>query len=131
MDLICAFATDEKGVEIPSGHFGSASHYAVYRISTENYEFIEVRENAKIEEDETKIHGDPNKANSVKNVLKGINVLVGRAFGPNIKRVIKKFACVIVTTELVVDAANLVKSNLDDIYSQYQKGEGRKHIVLR
>ncbi len=131
MELLFAFATDDGDTLKDDGHFGNAEYYSIYRINSDKADFIEKRKNTKIEEDESKIHGDPNKAKSVSFVLKGINVLVSKRFGPNITRIIKKFSCVVIREGfLIKDVVKLVRANLDSITAEYQKGEKRKPLIL-
>ncbi len=131
MELIYAFATDDGTALKNDGHFGNARYYSIYKISPDKYEFIERRKNAEIEEDESLTHGDPKKAKSVSSVLKGVNVLVANQFGPNITRIIKKFACVIIRKVFFIeDIVRAVQSNAEKIMAEYQKGEGRKPVIL-
>lgn len=131
MELVFAFATDDGDTLKNDGHFGNAGYYSIYRISSDKAEFIEKRKNMEIEEDEGKIHGDPNKAKSVSSVLKGINVLVSEQFGPNITRIIKKFACVVIRkSSLIKDVIKVLQSNMESITAEYQKGEDRKPLIL-
>ena len=131
MELLFAFATDDGNTLKNDGHFGNAGYYSIYRISSDKADFIEKRKNTKIEEDGSKIHGDPNKAKSVSSVLEGIYVLVSKQFGPNLTRIIKKFSCVVIREgSLIKDVVNLARSNLDSITAEYQKGEGRKPLIF-
>ena len=130
MELIFAFATDDGRTLKNEDHFGNARYYAIYRISPGKGEFIEQRSNIKVEEDEEEIHGDPNKARAVSSVLKGVNALVSKRFGPNIKRMVKKFVCIIVRTDSIEEALEIIESNMSRITQEYQKGEDRKHLVL-
>ena len=94
MELIFSFATDD-GINLKKDdHFGNAKYFKIYHYKDRKLEFIEERENKKVMEDESKIHGDPKKAKAVSSILKNVDVMVGRKFGPNIKRLIKKFVFV-------------------------------------
>jgi len=42
------------------------------------------------------MHGDPEKAKATSSVLEGVDVLVGKKFGPNLPRLVRKFVCVVV-----------------------------------
>jgi len=125
-----AFATDDGQNLKNDGHFGNAKYYSIYRISSEKEEFIEQRKNIKIEENEEDIHGDYNKAKAVSSVLDGINVLINKKFGPNIKRMKEKFVCVIARTESIKETINIVKTNMDKIIEEYKKGKNRKYLIL-
>ena len=130
MYLMFAFATDDGQNLKNDGHFGNAKYYSIYRISSEKEEFIEQRKNIKIEENEEDIHGDYNKAKAVSSVLDGINVLINKKFGPNIKRMKEKFVCVIARTESIKETINIVKTNMDKIIEEYKKGKNRKYLIL-
>jgi len=130
MELMFAFATDESENLKDDGHFGNAKYYAIYRISYEKEEFIERRDNIKIEENEEDKHGNYHKAKAVSSLLKGIDVLVGKKFGPNIKRMRKRFVCIIIRKNSIEEAIKVVKVNMDRIKEEYQKDENREHLVL-
>jgi len=61
MELFIAFATD-NGKYFNDDHFGMATYYQIYRFCDEGEEFVEQRQNVKFQEDESKKHGDPEKA---------------------------------------------------------------------
>ena len=130
MDLIIAFSTDD-GENFNDDHFGMAKYFHIYKFSDGREEFVETRENVKYEEDASLKHGDPGKARATASVMNGIDVMAGRKFGPNIVRLLSKFVCVVVKTDKIVDAVNLVKENMKRIVEEKNKGEKRKHIVLK
>lgn len=76
-------------------------------------------------------HGDPRKAKAKSSVLENVDVLVGRRFGPNLLRLLRKFVCVVVRTDNVSEAIEAIHNNMDLVVEQKNKGECRKHIVLR
>ena len=76
-------------------------------------------------------HGDPEKAKATTSVLKNVDVLVGKKFGPNLPRMLKKIVCVVARTHDISIAVGLVRSNMDKIVEQRSKGTERRHIVLR
>jgi len=126
--LVIAFGTDD-GEKLNDSHFGSAKFFHVYRFHDGNAELVEIRENIKIEEDESLRGGDPKKARATANALAGIDVLAGRRFGPNITRMMDKFVCVIVRTDSIDNAVDMVKNNMGRILAEMNK-KNRKHIVL-
>ena len=128
--LTVAFGTDD-GENLNDNHFGSAKFYHIYQISNKKSKFVEEIENLKIEEDETTRGGDPGKAKATASILKGIDVLVGRRFGPNITRMLKRFACVVVRTDSIENAVSIVQDNIDGIAKELNKGRERKHLILR
>jgi len=65
-----------------------------------------------------------------KSALQGIDVVVGRRFGPNLLRLLKKFVCVVVRKDTIDSAIEAVHNNIDRVVQEKQRGENRKHIVL-
>ncbi|MCD6299257.1 MAG: methyltransferase domain-containing protein [Thermoplasmata archaeon] len=126
--LAVAFGTDD-GERLNDSHFGSAKFFHIYRFHDGNAELVEMRENIKIEEDESLRGGDPKKARATANALAGIDVLVGRRFGPNITRMMDKFVCVVARTDSIDNAADMVKSSMGRILAEMNKNN-RRHIIL-
>ena len=85
----------------------------------------------RFEGDETMKHGDPEKAKATSSVLEGVDVLVGRKFGPNLPRLVRKFVCVLVRTSALTSAIEAVHSNMYRIAEEKNKEEDRKYIVLK
>ncbi len=130
MELLIAFATDD-GVNFNKGHFGMAKYFQVYKFSEGKEEFVEKRENVQFKGDESIKHGDPEKARKTSSVLQGIDVLVGKRYGPNLHRLVRKFVCVIVRTDTLENARGMVYLNIDKIIAEKNKGEDRKHLILK
>ena len=130
MELLIAFSTDD-GKNFNNGHFGMAKYYYIYNFSGEEQEFVERRKNVEFKGDESMKHGDPQKAKATSAVLEDVDVLVGRKFGPNILRLLKKFVCVVVRKNAISDAVKTININLDRIFDEKNKTKDRKHIVLR
>lgn len=129
MELLVAFATDD-GKYFNKGHCGMAKYYYVYKFSEKEEEFVEKRDNVKYEEDESMIHGDPGKAQATSSVLKGLDGVVAKRFGPNLPRLLKKLVCIVARRETIKEAVELVQNNMDKIIQEKNRGEDRKHIVL-
>jgi len=130
MELLIAFATD-NGKNFNDDHFGIAKYYQIYRFCDDSEEFVEQRENVKFQEDESKKHGDPAKAQATATVLSGIDVLVSKKFGPNITRMVKKFVCVVVRTNVISDAIKIVKNHMDEVIEEKNKTKDRRHLVFK
>ncbi len=130
MELIVAFCTDD-GENFNDDHFGMAKYFHIYKFSDGREKFVETRENVKYEEDESLKHGDPGKARATASVMNGIDVMVGRKFGPNILRLLNKFVCVVAKTDRIADAVKLINENMERIVEEKNKGENRKHIILK
>ena len=127
--LRVAFGTDD-GENLNNDHVGMAKYFHVYKFSDGNKEFVEKRSNIKFEADESIKHGDPEKAKATSSALEGVDVLVGKKFGPNITRLLKKFVCIVVRTDSLANAIKAVNNNMESIVEQKNRGEDRKHIVL-
>jgi len=130
MELLIAFGTDD-GESLNSDHVGMAKYFYVYRFSNGKEELVERRENMKFKGDESMKHGDPGKARATSSVLENVDVLVGRRFGPNLPRLLKKFVCIVVRTDTITNAIKAVHNNMDAIGEQKNKGQDRKHVVLK
>ena len=130
MGLIIAFSTDD-GEFFNDDHFGMARHFRVYEFSDLKEKFIETRKNLKYMEDKSIKHGDPGKAKATSSVLSGVDVIAGRKFGPNIVRLLKRFVCVAVKTNSIADAIQMIHENMGLIEEAKNKGDERKHIVLK
>jgi len=82
-DMKVAIGTHDRE-NMHDEHVGDSSYFAIYEVSPESYELLEYRENTSPEE---RMHGDPNKAKAIMNIVEGTDVLVGRAMGPNFIRI--------------------------------------------
>jgi len=51
-------------------------------------------------------------------VMNGIDVMVGRKFGPNILRLLNKFVCVVAKTDRIADAVKLINENMERIVEE-------------
>ena len=131
MDLLIAFGTDDGKNLKGDDHVGMSKYFNVYKFLENKQEFVERRENVKSGGDKSMKHGDPKKAKATSSVLKNVDVLVGRKFGPNLPRLSKKLVCVVTRTDTVHNAIQLIHNNMGRIKEEKNKGEKRKHIVLK
>ena len=129
MKYLIAFGTDD-GKSLNNDHVGMAAYFYVYEFSNGKEELVERRENMRFEGDETMKHGDPEKARATSSVLEGVDVLVGRKFGPNLPRLLGKFICILVRTNTLTSAIEAIHNNMDIIAEERNKEGARKHIVL-
>ena len=129
MELLVAFSTDD-GENMIKEHAGQAKYFDIYEFSDGKAEFVERRDNSKYKGDEAMKHGDPKKAQATMEALRGANVLVNKMFGPNLPRLLKKLLCVVVRTNKITDAIEILKQNWARVQEEYQKSESRKHLVL-
>ncbi len=130
MALLIALGTND-GTNLNDDHVGMAKYFQVYRFFEEEEEFLEKRDNMKFKGDKSMKHGDPEKAKATTSVLQGIDVLVGKRFGPNLPRLVKEFVCVIVRTDTLENAIRIIHQNIGKIIAEKNKGENRKHLILK
>jgi len=131
MKLLIAFGTDDGEKLKTDGHFGMSKYFYIYEFSNGKEFFMERRENVKFQGDESMKHGDPAKARATASVLENINVVVGKSFGPNITRLLRKYVCIVVRMDSIEESIKIIHTNIDKIIEEKNKGENRKHIVLR
>jgi predicted Fe-Mo cluster-binding NifX family protein len=130
MELLIAFATD-NGKNFNDDHFGMATYYHIYRFSDDGEEFVGQRENVEFQEDGSKKHGDPEKARATSSVLKGVDVLVSKKFGPNITRMVDRFVCVVVRAKAISEAVRIVKNHMDEVVEEKNKTKDRRYLILK
>jgi predicted Fe-Mo cluster-binding NifX family protein len=130
MELRIAFSTDD-GENLIKEHAGQAKYFDVYTFSNGDATFLERHDNSKYKGDETMKHGDPKKAKATMEALNNVDVLVAKMYGPNLPRLLKKLLCIVVRTNKITDAIEILKKYIGKIQEEYQKGESRKHLVLR
>jgi hypothetical protein len=58
------------------------------------------------------------------------DVIVGRKFGPNLPRLLRKFVYVVVRTNALDSAIEAVHNNMDRIVEEEDRETDRRHIVL-
>ena len=126
--LILAIATDDEKHFIKR-HFGDAESYLIYQLDEAGWIFLKKIGNSS--EEET-MHADPVKAGSISEVLKdeGVQVLVSKAFGPNIKRMIKKFACILVHDKSIESGLDNLTQNYSAILEKWKQGPERLHLKI-
>jgi predicted Fe-Mo cluster-binding NifX family protein len=128
--FLIAFGTDD-GENLNNDHVGMARYFHIYEFSNGTEKIVEKRENVRFTGDETMKHGDPEKAKATSSVLEGMDVIVGRKFGPNLPRLLRKFVCVVARTNTLTSAIQAVHNNMDRIAEKKKKGSDIKHIVLK
>ncbi len=133
--LRAAFATDD-GHTFTDGHFGDAKKYIIYSIQDGIAQRIGEIDNTtgpEQDHDHDHHHGDQKKAQGIGQLMKqnGIQVLVGKAFGPNIKRMNPKFVIVLMNDETIEQAAIRLSQHFDLLLERWNQGESRTHINLK
>ena len=130
MEIIAAVATDD-GVSTIKRHFGDAKQYSIFKINSKDAVYIKTIRNTTDVEDET--HADPRKAGSVAALLRNenVNTVISKAFGPNIKRIKRKFVCVLADTDGVDNAVKKAQQKIVDIENEWEKGEERNYLRIK
>lgn len=125
--LVIAIGTQD-GRLLTKGHFGDSSVFLLYELE-EGAEprYIEDRSNVPYEEQG---HGDPGKAKHMAGLMHGVDVLVGRLFGPNVKRMLQRFVCVRVRADLADEALVLVSQSVPLLREALEVGPDRTLLVL-
>ena len=126
MEFIAALATDD-GKTFVDRHFGDARFYHLYTVGRDGADFLKVVPNTAPEETG---HADPRKAGGIARLLKteNVNVLATRIFGPNLKRVRKKFVCVILDCHAFSEGLDFLSANIDTIAAAWEQGEEREYL---
>lgn len=112
--MLVACATDDNRL-FTKNHFGDALQYNLYHVSKESITLKNSILNS-TEEDED-IHANPKKAKAILELLhnRGAELLVNRAFGPNIKVINKYVLPVVVRIEEIEETLLFIQSNYDEI----------------
>jgi len=130
MEFLIAFGTDD-GENLTNGHAGDAKYFYLYKFSANREEFVEQRRNIELRGDHPLKPGSPEMAKARSTVFKNLDVLAGKEFGPGLPNLLKQFVCVIIRVDTISKAIEVLRKNLDRVRQEKNKGEKRKHIVLR
>lgn len=124
-----AIGTDDT-TSLHDDHMGESARFLIYDVSQDETRLVETRQNRPYDEDPAHPHGDPGKARLMSKVFAGVDVLVARHFGPNVKRMLRRFVCVRVRADTVDEALALISSNLPSLEESQRQGAERRPIVL-
>ena len=129
--FISAFATDD-GKSFIDRHFGDADFYDIYEISSQEIKLLKRIDNTTEEDDDESGHGDPVKAQGVTGMLKkeGVNMAVSRVFGPNLKRIKKKFLCILAGKRSIEESLKILQKRFPSLLDEWNVGEERTFIKL-
>ncbi len=127
--LIIAAATDD-GENFISRHFGDAGYYNLYRLTPEKAEFIKKITNVSEKE---RMHADPGKAQGITEILRKekVQVAASKVFGPNIKRIKKKFVCVLTNANSINEILIILQKQFSRLTQEWEAGEVREVIRLQ
>lgn len=129
-EITIAIGTDDQETIKSDDHFGMSKYFQIWKYSNGNLILKETIENAKYQEDETKVHGDPGKAKATASVLEGIDVLVSKIMGPNIVRLKNKFIPTVIRVADIKEAIEIIKENINEIFEEKEKTD-RRGIILQ
>ena len=130
--MLCAVATDD-GIHLMGRHFGDAARYDLYLLDKEEIIFKKIIVNPFREDEENEdLHEDKKKARNMKELFleRGVSVLVSKAFGPNVKRMVKNFVPVVVRHNDIKKAKKLLVKYFDKIEQMF-KCPNRKPVILK
>ena len=121
--MVCAFGTDD-GKQFTDRHFGDSRFFDIYEISEDSIHFMQRVAN---ESEEERQHADPRKAGSIAGILKacGVQAVISRKFGPNIKRIRKRFVCVRIPEGELLQAGKILSSHMGIVRQAWDCGEER------
>ncbi len=128
--VLFAIGTDNEKMIKSDNHVGMSKFYQIWKYSDGKLTFKEKRENIKYKENESKIHGDPKKAEKVVSVLKKVDVIVGKIFGPNIIQLKNKFVPVVIRELNIKKAVKIIEENINEIIEEKNKKE-KVGLVLK
>ena len=122
MKIKLACGTD-NGTEFTNEHFGSSKYFLIYEfdLETKDLRFLKRIENSTQEEEK---HGDIKKAKSVSELLGNVSVFVANRYGPNIKRIKRRFIPIISREKNIEKTLNKVKLCSNQIKSEIEKEKG-------
>ncbi len=119
-----AVASDD-GEKLKKDHFGEAKYFFIYEISEKEIKFLERRENTSKEE---RFHGDPEKAKSIGEILRDVDILLGFQMGPNVQRMKERFLTVISRYEDIKENLEIIKENIER-FEDLVKEKGKIVII--
>lgn len=127
--LVFAIGTDDGRTIKSDDHVGMSKYYLIWEYSAGDLIFKGKRKNIRYTEDESRVHGDPEKAKKVASVLKDVDVIAGKIFGLNISRIKNKFVCIVIREPKVEKALEIIKENINEIVEEKNKKD-RRGVVL-
>jgi predicted Fe-Mo cluster-binding NifX family protein len=129
--LIVAVATDDGKTYIDR-HFGDAKGYDLYEITETGVTFLKRLSNTTEEDAGEDVHGDAEKAMGIAAILAnhGVQITVSRVYGPNLKRIRKRFVCVIDQTGTIEQMLQRLKDMHAELVRQWSDSTERTLIRL-
>jgi len=134
MQNIRAAIATEDGITCIERHFGDARYYYLYDIDeVAGFHCIAKIENTVDVEEKEDAHGDPRKASGIGSLLKQqqVNTAVSKVFGPNIKRLMKQYACILVWVDTIPAVLDILVQKQARVSEELEKGDQRVPVDLR
>jgi len=131
MELLITLGTDD-GENLTDGHACDAKFFYLYKLSDDREEYVEQRRDIQLGLGQYPKSGIREMAMAGAAVFKSLNASVGKEFGPDLPNLLsKQFVCVLLRIGSLSKALEVVCDNLNRIGKERDKGEDRKHIVLK
>ena len=129
--LTVAVATDDGKTYI-TRHFGDARGYDLYGITDTSVTFLKRLSNTTEEDAGEDVHGDAEKAKGIATILAdhGVQITVSRVYGPNLKRIRKRFVCVIDQTGTIEQMLQGLQDMHAELIRQWSDSSERTLIRL-
>ncbi len=129
MKIKLACGTD-NGTEFTNEHFGSSKYFLIYEfdLETKDLRFLKRIENSTQEEEK---HGDIKKAKSVSELLENVSVFVANRYGPNIKRIKRRFIPIISREKNIEKTLNKVKLYSNKIEIEKENRLNKEIIFIK
>ncbi len=125
--IIAAFGLKNDN-ELTDKHFGDSTYFDVYELTENSIKYIKRINNVKVKE---RMHGDPNKAGIIGELLKEADILVAFRMGPNILRMKKRFVPVIINTKDIKKVEKTLILNFDKISKEVSRIGDKNYITLK
>jgi len=122
MDLRFAFAVNNDN-QFEKKHFGDADKYLIYQEESDKIVLSSEELNHFKLLDEGVVHGSKKKGNAIIEFLKkekGVNVLVSRQFGKNIRMINEHFIPVIISFEKPDEVIQILRRHLHWIKDEWE-----------
>ncbi len=125
--IIAAFGLKNDN-ELTDKHFGDSIYFDVYELTENSIKYIKRINNVKVKE---RMHGDPNKAGIIGELLKEADILVAFRMGSNILRMKKRFVPVIINTKDIKKVEKTLILNFDKISKEVSRIGDKNYITLK
>jgi predicted Fe-Mo cluster-binding NifX family protein len=116
--------------DVKLSHFGSSKYFLIYEfdLETKDLRFLKRIENSTQEEEK---HGDIKKAKSVSELLENVSVFVANRYGPNIKRIKRRFIPIISREKNIEKTLNKVKLYSNKIEIEKENRLNKEIIFIK